>query len=167
MIGEEFRLPYHECLKLLAERIGEAAPGRIQLLCGPRQVGKTTLLLELERRNPRRAIYATADGPEAALPGFWERLWMRVEETVIREGRALLLLDEVHLLSDWPARLKGEWDRLRRLQRQVHVVATGSSALRLAAGSPAVSSGSPSPTGRPRRCSPPSGCRRATPPTCL
>ncbi|HEU5323075.1 MAG TPA: hypothetical protein VFX28_19880 [Methylomirabilota bacterium] len=41
----------------------------------------------------------------------------------------------VHVLGDWAARLKGEWDRLRRRQVPVHVVATGSSALRLARGS--------------------------------
>lgn len=51
------------------------------------------------------------------------------------QGRALVLLDEAHLLPDWAARLKAEWDRLRRRKQPVHVVATGSSALRLAAGS--------------------------------
>lgn len=46
-----------------------------------------------------------------------------------------MLLDEVHLLPGWAGHLKAEWDRLRRQHRPVHVVATGSSALRLAAGS--------------------------------
>lgn len=50
-------------------------------------------------------------------------------------GRVVLLLDEVHILPEWAARLKGEWDRLRRRRLPVHVVATGSSALRLARGS--------------------------------
>jgi predicted AAA+ superfamily ATPase len=45
------------------------------------------------------------------------------------------LLDEVHVLGDWAARLKGEWDRLRRRHVPLHVVATGSSALRLGQGS--------------------------------
>ncbi len=52
-----------------------------------------------------------------------------------RAGGAVVLLDEAHLLPNWAARLKGEWDRLRRRALAVHVVATGSSALRLAAGS--------------------------------
>jgi hypothetical protein len=47
----------------------------------------------------------------------------------------VVLLDEAHLLHDWAGRLKGVWDRLRRRKVPVHVVATGSSALRLAAGS--------------------------------
>jgi hypothetical protein len=44
-------------------------------------------------------------------------------------------LDEVHHLSDWAARLKGSWDRARRRHIPIHVVATGSSALRVATGS--------------------------------
>jgi len=135
MSSEEFRLSFHEAQALLGRRLEESAPGRIQLLAGPRQVGKTTLLLEIAERQAKTAIYAAADGPEAALPGFWERLWVRAEETAAREGRAIVLLDEVHLLHDWASHLKGEWDRLRRRKLSVHVVAAGSSALRLAEGS--------------------------------
>src|SRR5882757_10740589 len=109
MSSDEYRVSFSECRELLTRRLREPAPGRIQLLAGPRQVGKTTLLLELEERHRRRAIYAAADGPEAALPGFWERLWVRADETAAREGSAIVLLDEAHLLQDWEARLKGEW----------------------------------------------------------
>jgi len=82
-----------------------------------------------------RVIYVAADGPEAALPGFWERLWNRAEEAAGLRGQAVVLIDEVQHLADWAARLKAEWDRLRRRRLPVHVVATGSSALRLASGS--------------------------------
>lgn len=135
MPPEDYRLSFREARDVLAKRLAEPAPGRIQLLAGPRQVGKTTLLLEIAERHGKAAIYAAADGPEAALPGFWERLWVRAEETASTEQRAIVLLDEAHLLHDWAGHLKGEWDRLRRRTRPVHVVATGSSALRLAAGS--------------------------------
>jgi predicted AAA+ superfamily ATPase len=135
MYSEEYRLGYHEARDVLSRRLAEPAPGRIQLLAGPRQVGKTTLLLDIAERHGKAALYAAADGPEAAVPGFWERLWARAEQTASREGRALVLLDEAHLLHDWAGRLKGEWDRLRRRKRPVHIVATGSSALRMAAGS--------------------------------
>jgi predicted AAA+ superfamily ATPase len=135
MIDKEFRLDYPECRDVLERRLAEPGPGRIQLLAGPRQVGKTTLLLEVLAAHEQRAVYAAADSPEAALPGFWERLWATAEEIVDREGMAIVLLDEAHLFPDWAARLKGEWDRLRRRKRAVHVVATGSSALRLVRGS--------------------------------
>jgi len=135
MSSEDFRQSYLECRDLLAERLTEPAPGRIQLLAGPRQVGKTTLLLEIAEHLGKQAVYAAADAPEAALPGFWERLLARVEDVAASEGRAIVLLDEAHLLHDWAARLKGIWDRFRRKKTPVHIVATGSSALHLAAGS--------------------------------
>lgn len=134
MSSELYRLSYHECRDLLAERLAEPAPTRIQLLSGPRQVGKTTLLLELADRIGRSAIYVAADSPEASLPGFWERLWRRAEETAA-SGRAVVMLDEAHLISAWASRLKAEWDRVRRRKLPINIVATGSSALRLAAGS--------------------------------
>src|SRR6266508_782406 len=135
MSSDPYRLSYSECRALLQGRLKEAAPSRIQLLSGPRQVGKTTLLLELARAEQEAAIYFAADGPEAALPGSWQRLWIRAEQVARDRGRCVLLIDEAHLLHDWAAALKGEWDRLHRRRLRIHVIATGSSALRLAAGS--------------------------------
>ncbi|MBI5477906.1 MAG: ATP-binding protein [Deltaproteobacteria bacterium] len=135
MFESEFHLSYHECRDLLVKRLEEPAPGRIQLLSGPRQVGKTTLLLELAKSLGETAVYAAADSPEASAPGFWERLWGRAEEVAAARQRAVVLLDEAHLLPAWAARLKGVWDRVRRRKTPIHVVATGSSSLRLAAGS--------------------------------
>lgn len=132
---DSFSPGYQGCRDLLRRRIAEPAPGRIQLLTGPRQVGKTTLLLDLAGELGDGAIYTALDGPEAALPGSWERLWIRAEESAARRGKVVLLLDEVQHLPHWAARLKGEWDRLRRRGARVHVVATGSSALRLGRGS--------------------------------
>ncbi len=135
MVDYVLHLDYRACRDLLARRLAEPAPGRIQLLVGPRQVGKTTLLLELAERLGEAAVYLAADAPEAAVPGAWERLWARAEETARTRGAAVLLLDEIQQLGDWSRRLKAEWDRLRRRKLPVHVVATGSSALRVGAGS--------------------------------
>ena len=125
---------YTACRQRLMERLHEAAPGRIQFLTGPRQVGKTTLLLELAAQFGDAAVYAAGDEPDAALPGFWERRLADVEARAQR-GTAVLLLDEVHHLHDWAKRLKGHADLLRRRRVPVHIVATGSSALRVTAGS--------------------------------
>ena len=102
----EVQNAYLHCREILLERLGEAAPGRIQLLTGPRQVGKTTLLLDIAAKFGDKAIYAAGDDPDAALPGFWERRWAEAE-TRAKQGTAVLLLDEVHHLSDWAGRLKG------------------------------------------------------------
>jgi predicted AAA+ superfamily ATPase len=114
----------------LLARLAEPAPGRIQLVTGPRQVGKTTLLLDLAGERGDRAAYAAADAPEATLPGYWERFWADAEAKAA-SGPIAVLLDEIHLLPAWAAMLKGRWDRLRRRRLPVHIVATGSSALRV------------------------------------
>ena len=64
-------------------------------------MGKTTLLLVLLYRFRRKALYVAADGPEAALPGFWERLWISAQEIARIQGRAIVLHDEAHLITDW------------------------------------------------------------------
>jgi uncharacterized protein len=135
MTSSEFRLGYQACLDLLRLRLAEPPPGRIQLLSGPRQVGKTTLLIELAKQEGERAVYAAADSPAATLPGYWERMFSRAEEIARMQGRAVMLLDEAHLAADWASRLKGNWDRIRRRKLPIHIVATGSSALHLARGS--------------------------------
>ncbi len=130
-----YRLSYEQCRSLLRQRLIEPPPGRIQLLAGPRQVGKTTLLLDLAAALGAGAIYLAGDGPEAALPGAWERLWTRVEDAARAHGRAVVLLDEVQHVHDWASRLKAEWDRVRRRRVAVHIVASGSSSLHLGRGS--------------------------------
>ena len=98
---------YKHCRRVLMERLRETAPGRIQILTGPRQVGKTTLLLELAEQFCDQAVYAAVDDPSAALPGFWERCWIDAEVRAKR-GPAVLLLDEIHRYADWAAKLKGK-----------------------------------------------------------
>jgi predicted AAA+ superfamily ATPase len=125
---------YPPCRDHLAARLAEPPPSRIQLLVGPRQVGKTTLLLDLAEAWAGQALYGAADAPEAALPGFWERTWAEAER-LAQAGPAVLLVDEVHHVADWSGRLKSQWDRLRRRRLPLHVVVSGSSALLVGAGS--------------------------------
>lgn len=131
MIDKNFLLSFKECLAILLQRLSEQAPSRIQLLVGPRQVGKTTVLLELEKKFGKRAFYIALDSPEASLPGFWERFWMKVEGAAQSKETVIVLLDEAHIFPNWSVLLKAQWDRLVREKLPVHIVATGSSALHL------------------------------------
>ena len=47
VIDKNKKLGLQQVKILLRSRLSEKAPGKIQFLAGPRQVGKTTLLLEL------------------------------------------------------------------------------------------------------------------------
>lgn len=125
---------YYGAAAELHQRLKEPAPGRLQLLTGPRQVGKTTLMLALAKEWGERALYLALDSPEAEQPGWWELQWQRATERAARKA-TLLLLDEVQYLPDWSRRLKAEWDRVQRRRLPLHIVATGSAALRLDSGS--------------------------------
>ena len=119
----------------LQRRLGEPAPRAIQLLVGPRQVGKTTLLLDLAAASPDEVAYVAMDAPGAHLPGHWERVWHEAAERAVANGKGVLILDEIEAAHGWSARLKSEWDRVRRNRTPLHVVVSGSSALRLGSGS--------------------------------
>ena len=90
-------MDYQDCRRLLLQRLAEVPPTQIQLLAGPRQVGKTTLLLDLAKEAGVQSLYSACDGPEAALPGFWDGVWTRAEAITRAHGRAIVLLDEVHV----------------------------------------------------------------------
>jgi predicted AAA+ superfamily ATPase len=134
MTDDSFYLDYRDCRATLRKRLAEKAPGLLQILTGPRQVGKTTLLLELQQELGNQAIYFAGDDPNAALPGFWERAWLEAEGRT-QHGPAVLMIDEVHHIPEWAGQLKSRWDGLKRRGTRLHVVVSGSSSLRMGAGS--------------------------------
>ncbi|MEN9813034.1 MAG: hypothetical protein RL479_1720, partial [Verrucomicrobiota bacterium] len=124
---------YRAVLATLRQRLQETPPTKIQLLVGPRQVGKTTLLLELARAAPIPAFYVNADAPEASLPSWADARWREAEEKAA-SGPTVLLIDEIQALPRWSQWLKARHDQVRRSRIALHVVATGSSSLRIGSG---------------------------------
>ena len=118
----------------LKERLKEKSPTLIQLIVGPRQVGKTTLSLEIASEWAGRSLYASADTPEAALPNWREGIWRRIEALARNGAPAVLLLDEVQYLPDWSLWLKAKYDEIQRLGLPIRIVASGSSSLQIGAG---------------------------------
>jgi hypothetical protein len=133
MTGPRFPYSYSAVIAQLAGRLAEPAPGYIQVLVGPRQVGKTTLLLEIASRWRGQAVYVAADAAEASLPGWWEEQWRTVER-LAKDKPAVILFDEIQYLSNWNRILKAKHDQIRRRRVPVHVVVSGSSSLRIGAG---------------------------------
>ena len=124
---------YYATRDRLQARLAEPAPGRAQMLTGPRQVGKTTILLEIAREWGDRALYLAMDSPEAALPGWWEVQWRRAMQ-LARADKAVLLLDEVQYLPGWSRLVKSAIDQVYREDLPLHTVITGSAALELGSG---------------------------------
>ena len=134
MIEKRNKNTFQSIRAILKVRINETSPALIQLLVGPRQVGKTTLLLEIATEWEGRSLYASADSPEAALPNWREGIWRRIEAMAHSGNPAVLLLDEVQYLPDWSLWLKSKFDESRRLGLPIRIVASGSSSLQLGTG---------------------------------
>ncbi len=117
----------------LRRRLEEPAPARIQMLTGPRQVGKTTLLLEIAKEYGARAIYLPGDAPDAALPRWWSTQWHRALH-MARAGKCVLLVDEVQSLPNWSRLIKAAIDEVYRERLPMHLVISGSAALPITGG---------------------------------
>lgn len=118
----------------LRERL-QRVPDLIHVLTGPRQVGKTTTALQIQREWPGPSVYAAAD--ELATPGpEWITAQWSLARAQARRGGTptLLVLDEVQKAAQWSEQVKGLWDQDRRTGTAVTPLLLGSSALLLARG---------------------------------
>jgi predicted AAA+ superfamily ATPase len=118
---------YQALLKRLRE------PRRfIQVLAGPRQVGKTVLARQVMESLAIPSLYASADEPTLRdrtwLEQQWELARLKIDP---RNGAraALLVLDEVQKIADWSEVVKRLWDEDSNARRQLKVILLGSAPL--------------------------------------
>lgn len=103
------------------------APRRfLQILAGPRQVGKTTVARLAMAAFAGKAHYASADLPAAPDAGWIEQQW-QLARLMATQGLALLVLDEVQKVPRWSEAVKMLWDEDSFARRPLHVVLLGSS----------------------------------------
>lgn len=117
----------------LRQRIEEEAPARIQMLTGPRQVGKTTLLLEIAKDYGEQALYLPCDAPDAVLPSWWSTQWNRALR-MAQQGKSVLLIDEVQSMPNWSRLIKAGIDEVYCEHLPLHIVISGSAALPITSG---------------------------------
>ena len=127
-------------LPSLVQRLAE--PRRfVQVVAGPRQVGKTTLV--------RQALVALAGAPQghqlaqhsisADAPGSQPAAWLATQWEVARAlaaqaGACVLVIDEVQKVPNWTDTIKRLWDEDTAAARDVRVVVLGSAPLLIAKG---------------------------------
>ncbi|MGA8654883.1 MAG: ATP-binding protein [Chthoniobacterales bacterium] len=117
---------------LLVRRLRE--PRRfIQALAGPRQVGKTTLAQQVMEAVNLPGHYASADEP-ALKSGEWIAQQWEIGRLKAREGKALLVLDEIHKVPGWSESVKQLWDTDTRSKTPLRVLLLGSSPLLVQSG---------------------------------
>ena len=100
----------------------------MQVLVGPRQVGKTTGVKQVIEQVAQPAHYANADGLLASDHTWLREQWQQA--LLLGEG-SLLVIDEIQKVPNWPETLKALWDAKPGFLR---VVLLGSSALQVQAG---------------------------------
>jgi predicted AAA+ superfamily ATPase len=102
----------------------------LQVLAGPRQVGKTTLARQVMQSVKLPAHYASADEPSLRDRTWIEQQWdlARLKAKESKVG-ALLVLDEVQKVSDWSNVVKLLWDADTHSGLPLKVVLLGSAPL--------------------------------------
>lgn len=103
----------------------------LQVLAGPRQTGKTTLIRQVLREWGEAAHYASADEPTLR-----DRTWLVAQweaaRAVARDAGpsgAVLALDEIQKIPAWAETVKGLWDEDAARGLPLRVVVLGSAPL--------------------------------------
>jgi predicted AAA+ superfamily ATPase len=105
----------------------------IQVLAGPRQVGKTTLARQVMEAMNLPAHYASADEPALKASDWLGQQW-EIGRLKARSGPALLVLDEIQKVQGWSESVKQLWDKDAADQTPLRVLLLGSSPLLIKSG---------------------------------
>ncbi len=98
---------------------------KIQVILGPRQVGKTTGVLEFAHK-VERALYFTADGVLSE-----QRAWVEnCFQQAIRENK-ILIIDEIQKIVNWSETVKRIWDQSKVEKKSLECILLGSSSLEI------------------------------------
>lgn len=110
-------------------------PNLIQILIGPRQVGKTTAARAVAQRWSGPVHFAAADLPLPPGPEWIESSWHLARRQAKTTGKpGLLILDEVQKVRGWSEAVKAQWDQDRAAASRMRVLLLGSSSLLLSRG---------------------------------
>ena len=108
----------------------------MQVLAGPRQVGKSTLVEQVLQKVPIPYSVEVADAIDPKDRDWIRRVWEGARTTMTLRGEAerLLVIDEIQKIDNWSEVVKREWDEDTRKHLNLKVVLLGSSRLLLKRG---------------------------------
>lgn len=119
----------------LTQRIAEPR-NRIQVISGPRQVGKSTLVKQVLQSVIIPHLSVSADNVAPNNTSWIGEVWStaRARMQMNSASEFLLVIDEVHKLNNWSEAVKKEWDDDTRNDVNIKVIILGSSRLLLREG---------------------------------
>lgn len=108
----------------------------MQVVAGPRQVGKSTLVGQVLEQVSIAHVIEVADGVDPKDSDWIHRVWEAARATMTIRGveEYLLVIDEVQKIENWSEMVKREWDADTRNRLNLKVVLLGSSRLLLKKG---------------------------------
>lgn len=119
-------------IKELESRIEEPRR-RIQVVSGPRQVGKSTMVDQFFKESHVPGMQTSADAISPSdtywISEVWETARSRIKNQNLDEY--LLVIDEIHKLNNWSEAVKKEWDQDTLDGTNIKVILLGSSRLLL------------------------------------
>ena len=103
--------------------------GRMQVIVGPRQVGKSTLIGQVLEKCTLPYDSYSADDVTGVSANWLAQVWEAQRMKMFSRGESgrLLVIDEVQKIKNWSETVKAEWDRDTREKRELIVVLLGSS----------------------------------------
>jgi Predicted ATPase (AAA+ superfamily) len=103
----------------------------IQVILGPRQIGKTTMVIQLSSQLSIPNLHESADAISATnsawLVQVWESARLRLKASGATEF--LLVIDEIQKIDNWSEIVKQQWDKDTRENINIKVILLGSSRL--------------------------------------
>jgi len=108
----------------------------IQVITGPRQVGKTTLASQLVERIKIPYNFISADAVPSSLSTWIEQQWeaARIKLKNSNSESFLLIIDEIQKIHNWSEVVKKLYDQDRRNKINLKVILLGSSTLMITKG---------------------------------
>ncbi|MBM3709056.1 MAG: ATP-binding protein [Actinobacteria bacterium] len=126
-MAKEYKRPvFNKILKRINEK-----RSFIQILAGPRQVGKTTLARQIINDYKSPIHYVSADEPTLRDRSWLNQQWdiARLQITEDKKSDALFILDEVQKITGWSETVKRLWDEDTINKINLKVILLGSSPL--------------------------------------
>ena len=122
--------------KLIQNRLENEPRRFIQVIYGPRQVGKTTLVRQVIKDLGSPHTFVAADAVAASDTIWIAQQWenARLKQKLAPQLPHLLVIDEVQKINNWSEQVKAEWDLDTQEDRDIRVILLGSSRLMLQQG---------------------------------
>ncbi|HOO84162.1 MAG TPA: ATP-binding protein [Prolixibacteraceae bacterium] len=117
-------------IQIIEKRLNEPRK-YIQVIVGPRQVGKSTLVSQLLEKISMPHTFESADGVANINTTWLQQIWESARLIMSTTGAKehLLVIDEIQKIDNWSETIKQQWDKDSREGVNIKVIILGSSRL--------------------------------------